>query len=395
MAAPIELHEFRVLELYSGIGGMHYALKQSGVNFKVVTAIDINTTANEIYRHNIQRVELKSVGIEKITLQQFEKWNIDIILMSPPCQPFTRIGNKKDVCDIRTQSFLHVLDLIDKATNKPQNILVENVKGFELSEARQCLINTLQANSYYFQEFLLTPLQFGIPNCRLRYYLIAKSKCFNFEVTDMPITEIPNCPDDWLAYNHENEKDLRTNISVECESKWQPLENCEQNIHQEELEDHVISDKCLKLVHFLEKKSTDYFQDYLVEEKNLKWFIIMDIVHPGLKKTMCFTKRYGHYINGAGPIIQMSNNVLEFKDACELKSKTVSKNSREFWQDEEMEIIRRLKLRYFTPREVANLLCFPNDFDFPSNLNRIQLYRCLGNSLNVYVVSLLIKLMLM
>ncbi|EGC36561.1 hypothetical protein DICPUDRAFT_150953 [Dictyostelium purpureum] len=37
--------ELRVLEFYSGIGGMHYGLKESGVKFEVVQSFDINTNA--------------------------------------------------------------------------------------------------------------------------------------------------------------------------------------------------------------------------------------------------------------------------------------------------------------------------------------------------------------
>ncbi|CAH2039407.1 unnamed protein product, partial [Iphiclides podalirius] len=44
--------EHRVLELYSGIGGMHIALKESRINGEVVAAVDINTIANEVYCHN-------------------------------------------------------------------------------------------------------------------------------------------------------------------------------------------------------------------------------------------------------------------------------------------------------------------------------------------------------
>ena len=50
-----------------------------------------------------------------------------------------------------------------------------------------------------------------------------------------------------------------------------------------------------------------------------------------------------------------------------------------------------LKLRYFSPREVANLMCFPSDFSIPPGVTPRQSYKVLGNSLNVHVVSLLLK----
>ncbi|ESO97462.1 hypothetical protein LOTGIDRAFT_114987 [Lottia gigantea] len=384
MAASIEL---RVLELYSGIGGMNYSLKESGVKYEIIAAIDINTTANQIYQHNFPDHNLMAFGIEKLTLKQYEKWNINTILMSPPCQPFTRVGNKNDVNDIRTQSFLHILQLIHQCKEKPSYILVENVKGFEESEARNKLIEMLTTNHYHYQEFLLTPLQFGISNCRLRYYMIAKLQTVQFLFTPSSkiLTSIPNCPEEWLKYLQCSEE---TDNPVS--NKWDQFESCDQNIHQEDIETDYICDKCLKLKYFLESKSDDYFQDYLVEKKDFKWFIVMDIVHPGLKKSMCFTKRYGHYINGAGPILQMSHDLT-----CDLKTKITTLNSRDFWTEEETKIIEKLKLRYFTPREIANLLCFPSSFSFPDNLSRIQLYRCLGNSLNVHVVSILIRLLVL
>jgi len=36
------------------------------------------------------------------------------------------------------------------------------------------LVNTLQRLGYVIAEFLLSPVQFGVPNSRLRYYLLAK-----------------------------------------------------------------------------------------------------------------------------------------------------------------------------------------------------------------------------
>ena len=36
----------QVLELFSGIGGMHYALKLAGIPAQVATAVDISDVAN-------------------------------------------------------------------------------------------------------------------------------------------------------------------------------------------------------------------------------------------------------------------------------------------------------------------------------------------------------------
>lgn len=42
----------KVLEFYSGIGGMHYALKAVDSKALVVAAFDINNFANDVYSFN-------------------------------------------------------------------------------------------------------------------------------------------------------------------------------------------------------------------------------------------------------------------------------------------------------------------------------------------------------
>jgi tRNA (cytosine38-C5)-methyltransferase len=122
---------------------------------------------------------------------------VDVLLASPPCQPFTRfvscvkvclhvllmfsnctthntrVGLKGDTADPRTKSFLHIILLLPRLKNPPTYLLVENVKGFEESETRDRLVSTLRQCQYVYQEFLLSPTEFGIPNSRLRYFLIA------------------------------------------------------------------------------------------------------------------------------------------------------------------------------------------------------------------------------
>ena len=48
--------------------------------------------------------------------------------------------------------------------------------------------------------------------------------------------------------------------------------------------------------------------------------------------------------------------------ANKLKEHVMEKLDRDTWGDKEMEIIGQLKMRYFTPREVANIMCFPKSF---------------------------------
>ncbi|KAK3602613.1 hypothetical protein CHS0354_034196 [Potamilus streckersoni] len=490
-SAPVFHHEkeLRVLELYSGIGGMHFALdntsvlKDKNMKYKVVLAIDINNVANRIYQHNFPVTKMSSSGIEGLTVKKLDKLKIDMILMSPPCQPFTRVGKKMDHEDARSKSLLHLLDLLPRLSHCPSYILVENVKGFETSQTRDILVESLKKCDFTYQEFLLTPLQMGIPNARLRYYLIAKRRQHNsfcFPIKDQVLHDLPECVDHLLVYRQQAEiqdqkvkantesdmsgkicdqslihRDIRFTFNDEndslvdkpsaeclsnqnvniCETEDQSdvdksvykegtkskrpkfdntdgentegrvreiisqfieIENHNEIFRQVEDGEHKSYGPCLQLVHFLETKNKLWdFDKFRVPEKDLKRFIVMDIVNPCSRKSICFTKRYGHFMEGAGSIVQMTSDIQAVKAAADLKAHAVQIQNRDQWQEEEMEIIRRLELRYFTPQEIANLLCFPQSFCFPDDIEIIQLYRLLGNSLNVYVVSILISLMLL
>ena len=120
------MNKIKVLELFSGIGGMHFALKEAekylnGVKFEISRAIDISDIANEIYKFNFPEVQVKANNICGLTPELLNKLEVDGIFMSPPCQPFTRQGNQKDVEDNRTEPFIHIV----------QNLIPKVLHSFE------------------------------------------------------------------------------------------------------------------------------------------------------------------------------------------------------------------------------------------------------------------------
>ncbi|GBL97373.1 tRNA (cytosine(38)-C(5))-methyltransferase [Araneus ventricosus] len=105
---------YRLLELYCGIGGMRFALDAARIPYEVVAAIDINPVVNTIYQHNFGSQGHYQKNILSFTTDDIENMKLDIITMSPPCQPFTRVGLKKDTEDERSKSFLHILKIINE-----------------------------------------------------------------------------------------------------------------------------------------------------------------------------------------------------------------------------------------------------------------------------------------
>ena len=61
---------------------------------------------------------------------------------------------------------------------------------------------------------------------------------------------------------------------------------------------------------------------------------------------------------------------------------------------ERLATLRQLGLRFFTPKEMANILAFPDDFSFPDTVTDRQKTRLLGNSVSCQVVQLLLRFLL-
>jgi len=341
-----EGEKLRVLELFAGIGGMHRACqllqRVVGGEIEVVAAVDVNTTANTIYRYNHPDTVHWQRNITGITDKQINKLSPDVLLMSPPCQPHTRLGKRKDTQDPRSDALKHILELVPRLPSL-RHILLENVQGFESSESREQVITVLRECGFDIEEFLINPVDLGIPNSRLRYYLIAKKG------------------DAWTNRQESLQQDFKLlEGSVRCVD---PFIQRRGSLHN-----------------FLQQDGID--DEYLLSEKALvKYGRILDIVNKTSTRSCCFTKAYGQYYERTGSVLQQSGDLdAAYREAQEAEGDT----------DRVARCLGGLGLRFFTPTEISRLLGFPAEFEFPSDTAVKQRYRTLGNSLNVHVVAILL-----
>lgn len=311
--------------------------------------MDVNTVANAVYAHNYKGTNVKTRNIQSLTEKEVTKLNANMLLMSPPCQPHTRQGLQRDVEDKRSCALSHLCSLIPECESL-QYILMENVKGFERSQARNQYIEALEYSGFYWREFILTPTQFSVPNTRHRYYCIAR-----------------------------REKDF----PYEAGKIWEQMPGTSVDSTQQSL---------AKISTIIEPNAP---HETLVPEDVLaKRILVMDIVHPDQSRSMCFTKGYTHYTEGTGsaytPLSEEESHKI-FESVKEIDMDYNNKSCEA--QDRRLELLRQVKLRYFTPREVARLMSFPEHFEFPAETTNRQKYRLLGNSINVCVVGELLKLL--
>ena len=440
------LPSLRVVEFYAGVGGYHYALLESGTCAEVVASVDINTNANKVYAHNFPGTLHLNRNICGITAQELDKFHPDVFFLSPPCQPFTRQGLRKDSSDRRTDSFFHLMETLPAMKCLPSCVLMENVQGFEVSKTREHFVGILRSLQYNVQEFLLSPVQFGMPNSRLRYYLLARKKPLQFplkfpEQPSRDAQSLLEFTSQWPTSSSTDRNPTKEAIPVPDETadegsicthnpkKETSTSTCENAIstsgstippeqsklpHPPEHSDGgtlVSSPDSLlqgegedgeetRAAHpppsrgtvscYLEPLSDVELQAYLVPGKILRKYAMgLDIVSPSSSHSCCFTKGYGNYAVGTGSVLQHASTV----DLDEAFQEFLARR-----KDDEVDTcvdcLLPLKLRYFTPREISNLMGFPPTHSFPSDLTVRQCYKVMGNSLNVHVVATLMKYLL-
>lgn len=168
-----EFQRLRAIEFFAGVGGFATAAERvwHGMQLEIMP-VDIDQDAKQVYElnhppaHRFLTREIQSLSSE--TLRAFDA---DFWWLSPPCQPYSRRGQQRDIADPRAASLLHLIKQIECL--RPRAIALENVVGFADSQAHELLPTVLQRCGYFVQQRLLCPTEMNWPNRRPRFYLIA------------------------------------------------------------------------------------------------------------------------------------------------------------------------------------------------------------------------------
>jgi len=144
------------------------------------------------------------------------------------------------------------------------------------------LLNSLKSRKFSFKQFIISPHQFGIPNRRIRYYLLARGPNSNsFPVGD-------NAGDDII-------------ISEEFFSKT--ITENETNYH------FIMIKDFLKIEHSLEHDLTMNKKFYLKENQFYdEYNTYGNICDLSSVNTNCFTKGYGKLLKGSGSVLYFGEN---------------------------------------------------------------------------------------
>lgn len=208
--------KLRFIDLFSGLGGFHLALDSLG--HKCVFASEIDESLCELYKSNFS---IEPHG----NLRQIPENAIpshDILCAGFPCQPFSKAGEQLGTkCRLWGDLFeKHVLRVI--AFHLPTYLLMENVANLERHDGGRTwkkMKSQLEALGYAIDARVLSPHQFGIPQIRERLYIVgSRVGLSQFKWPDTDASELSVI--DILDKRPKDAKKLSPQV-IKCLKVWQ------------------------------------------------------------------------------------------------------------------------------------------------------------------------------
>ena len=231
---------FRFLDLFSGIGGFHHALRSLGG--RCVMACEIDDDARKVYREtfdpdgegfplvdNIRHLTRLDIDDEKALLSSADIDRLvpdhEVLCGGFPCQPFSKSGGQQGTRDkTRGTLFFDMLRIIE--AKRPPYLFLENVRnlaGPRHSDTWQTIVSSLRDLGYVvssdpmiFSPHLLPSKLGGVPQNRERVFILGvrndkeggqidRLTQFNLEMREKKLWE----PDLWQISEYlEDDEDI-------------------------------------------------------------------------------------------------------------------------------------------------------------------------------------------
>ena len=163
------MSELTCLEICAGAGGQSRGLELAG--FGHALALEIDSDAAETLRLNRPDWNVVEDDVRNLDGAQFH--GVDLLAGGVPCPPFSVAGGQLGAADER-DLFPEALRLVREAG--PAAVMLENVKGLaerKFSDYRQAVIDELESLGYEIHWQVLNACEYGVPQLRPRFVLVA------------------------------------------------------------------------------------------------------------------------------------------------------------------------------------------------------------------------------
>lgn len=158
----------RVVDLFSGCGGMSLGFEQAG--FDVVAAFDNWNAAISIYEKNFSHPIYQKDLSEDDAVSVIADIKPDLIMGGPPCQDYSIAGKRE--MGKRANLTIRFAEIV--ATVKPSWVVFENVYNIERFPTLPEMKKMLSDAGYGLTTRVLDASRCGVPQKRQRFFLIGK-----------------------------------------------------------------------------------------------------------------------------------------------------------------------------------------------------------------------------
>ena len=172
----VGVHQIIAIDCYCGAGGLTKGLRDSGID--VVKGIDNDPTARITYERNnpgsvFMEADMRKISPAEVMRGVGREGKKLLLAGCAPCQPFSKQNSNACERDERMSLIRNFESLVSKIL--PDFVMIENVPGFrKKSNPYHCkFVRKLEGLGYFFDEDVLNAADYGVPQTRSRYVLIA------------------------------------------------------------------------------------------------------------------------------------------------------------------------------------------------------------------------------
>lgn len=346
-----DTEKFKIVSLFSGIGGFEAGLEESNVSGEIVFASEIDKFAKISYEANFPNHNLHG-DITKIDAKDIP--DHDLLIGGFPCQAFSIAGTREGFEDTRGTLFFDVARIIRE--KKPKFLLLENVKNLvshDNSKTIRVILNTLNELGYTVDFTIINSSEAGVPQSRDRTYIVG--------IMDYPVENF------YYDYRSNKIDCLKSELNIFGFKGFNFFSDLVFNCSKAIVEDVIEED--VEEKYFFNKEAVSNFLDnvsidsYEPQQKILKLFDVpREVINDNERQRRVYS------LKGLSP------TVLARSDSTKI---IVKQNG-------------KLRLRKFTPVENLRVQGFSEGFieKLKSiNVSDTQLYKQSGNAVSPPVIT--------
>ena len=166
--------KYRLLDLFSGIGGFSLGLERSG-GFETVAFCEIDTKARLVLKKHWPNVPIFE-DVTTLTKDVLDECGItvDAVCGGFPCQDISLAGKGEGIEGKRSGLWSEYARLIGEL--RPRYVIVENVSAL-LGRGLDRVLGDLAALGYDAEWHCIPASYVGLPQSRDRVWIVANAKC--------------------------------------------------------------------------------------------------------------------------------------------------------------------------------------------------------------------------